>query len=191
MNGLISSKILWFSILICTVNIIVFFLVPSQAFTLNLSLAYSEPWRLITFQFFHVSLSHLMENVIGMAFIAAIALELGIDFRRFFLVYIISVFVVILPIAAFFPLSTVAGNSTGVYGLLALCLVKARRLVSAKITIPIMFLFIFSNSILNYAQCGYCFVQFFNGELFHLSGFLAGMILALTSGTRWKSLLKI
>jgi membrane associated rhomboid family serine protease len=190
MNDIISNKILLFALLICSINIMLFFLVPSFGYTLNLSQSLSEPWRFLTFQFFHVDIIHLLENVIGMLFIALIAIELNIDFKSFFMVYFISVFIVILPITVFFPMSTVAGNSTGVYGLFALCLVKARKLIPSKITVPIMFLFIFSNSIFNYTQCGYCFLQFFSGEMFHLTGFLAGMTLTLAN-SKPKSLLKL
>jgi membrane associated rhomboid family serine protease len=191
MNDIVTNRILLFSILICIINVIAFFFVPSIGYTLNLSISFSEPWRFFTFQFFHVDMLHLMENLIGMMFMALIAIELGIDFRSFSSVYFLSVFVVILPIIALFPLATVAGNSTGIYGLLALCLIKARKLLSAKITVPVLFFFIFASSIVNFFQCGLCFVQFFNGEVFHFTGFLTGIALSLAKVAKSKNILKI
>jgi membrane associated rhomboid family serine protease len=190
MSNVINSRILLFVALVCTVNAFVFFYIPSSDYTFNLNLALSEPWRFFTFQFVHVDMYHLLENVIGLAFIALVAIELDINFKEFFPVYILSIFIVILPITVAFPLATVAGNSTGIYGLLALCLIKARRLVSSKITLPVILVFMFSTSISNLVQCGSCFLQFFEGEVFHLSGFLAGMLLSFTAKNRPKSILR-
>jgi membrane associated rhomboid family serine protease len=191
MNKVVFNKILLFAVLISLVNIILFFFVPSSYYTFNLSLSLNEPWRFFTFQFFHVDIFHLLENVAGLIFVAFIAVELDVDFKSFLSVYLLSVFVVFLPISLVFPLVTVAGNSTGIYGVLALCLIKARKLVSSKITLPIIIVFIFATSILNFALCEMCFLPFFSGEFFHFSGFLAGMTLSFMPASKPKHILRI
>jgi membrane associated rhomboid family serine protease len=183
------NKILLFALVICLVNVLVFLLIPSSSFTFNLNLFLREPWRLFTFQFFHVDILHLLENVVGFIFIVFIATELEIDFKNFLLTYFLAVFVVFLPIMLVFPLATVAGNSTGIYGILALCLIKARKLISAKITMPLIAAFIFSLSIINFILCGMCFVTFFKGEFFHFSGFLIGMTLSFMPKAKPKHVL--
>lgn len=185
------NKILLFAALICLVNFIVFLLVPSSSYTFNLDLFSEEPWRFLTFQFFHVDNFHLIENIIGFIFISLIAMELDIDFKSFFLAYLLSVFIVVLPIAFFFPLATVAGNSTGIYGILALCLIKSRKLVSTKITLPLIIVFMFSLSIANFIRCGMCFVDFFKGEFFHFSGFLLGIFISFMPKAKPKHILRI
>jgi membrane associated rhomboid family serine protease len=191
MSSIATNRILLFALLICIVNIMVFTFVPSSEYTFNLYLASSQPWRFLTFQFFHVDIYHLLENVIGLLFIAMVAIELSIDFKLFLPVYALSVFAVFLPMAIAFPLATVAGNSTGVYGVLALCLIKARKLVSSKITIPIIFAFMFSASITNFALCGMCFLNFISGEIFHMAGFVAGAFASFMRVSAPKRILKI
>ncbi len=185
------SKILLFVVLICLVNLFAFLLVPSFSYTFNLESFSKEPWRFLTFQFFHVDIFHLIENIIGFIFISLIAIELSIDFKSFFLTYILSVFIVVLPIAVFFPLATVAGNSTGIYGILALSLIKSRKLVSTKITLPLILAFMFSLSITNFIQCGMCFIDFFKGEFFHFSGFLLGIFITFMPKAKPKHVLRI
>lgn len=185
------NKILLFALLICAVNILVFFFIPDSSFTFNLDLFLKEPWRILTFQFFHVDALHLIENVVGLAFIAFIALELNIDFKGFLLTYVLAVFAVVLPISLVFPLATVAGNSTGIYGVLALCLLKSRKLISTKITMPLIVAFMFSLSIVNFILCGLCFIDFFKGEFFHFSGFLSGIGLSFMPKAKPKHILRI
>lgn len=190
MNKTLSNRILLFAVLICIVNVFVFFFVSSSSYTLNLPLSLNEPWRFFTFQFFHVDIFHLLENLMGLIFVAFVAIELNIDLKSFLFVYLLSVFVVLLPIALVFPLATVAGNSTGIYGILALCLIKARKLVPSKITLPLIIVFMFSFCILNFILCGMCFLPFFKGEFFHFSGFLAGMTLSFMPPPKPKHILR-
>jgi len=185
------NKILLFVLIICLVNVLVFLLIPSSSFTFNLNLFLREPWRILTFQFFHVDIFHLLENVVGLMFIAFIAIELDVDFKSFLSVYLLSVFVVFLPIILVFPLSTVAGNSTGIYGVLALCLIKSRKLISSKITVPLLTALIFSFSILNFILCGMCFLTYFKGELFHFVGFTVGILANFLPTPKPKHILRI
>jgi len=191
MNKIVFNKILLFAALICLVNVIVFFFVPSSYYTFNLSLSLTEPWRFFTFQFFHVDVFHLLENMAGLIFVAFIAIELDVDFKSFLSVYLLSVFVVFLPVILVFPLATVAGNSTGIYGILALCLIKSRKLISSKITMPLLTALIFSFSILNFILCGMCFLTYFKGEFFHFAGFTVGILANFLPTPKPKHILRI
>jgi membrane associated rhomboid family serine protease len=191
MNRLLGNKILLFSVAVCIINALMFLYIDKSDYTFNLSLAASQPWRFITFQFFHVDIVHLMENVIGLLFVALIATELDIKFGSFLKVYLLSIFAVFLPISIVFPMAIVAGNSTGLYGLLALCLIKARKFVSSKVTLPIIVVLIFSMSALNLFLCGMCFLDFFQGEFFHFSGFLAGIGMSFMPAAKPRRMLRI
>ena len=173
------NKIILFILIISFINIFLFFVVPdSSIFTLNIKNLLAEPWRIFTFQFFHVSLIHLIENVIGFVFVAFFAMEFYIDFKDFLIVYFLSVFIVITPMIFLFPDISVAGNSTGIYGILALSLIKGRKLISEKITIPLTLVFIFSLSAINFISCGICYEKFFKSEFLHFVGFISGMIIS-------------
>lgn len=178
MNEIIINRILLFVLVICLINVVIFLFVPISSYTLSFPLSLEEPWRIFTFQFFHIDILHLLENVVGFIFVALIATELEISFKEFSFTYLLATFAVILPLMFFYPNATVAGNSTGIYGLLALCLIKSRKLVSIKITIPIIIALIFSLSILNFILCDMCFLYFFKGEFLHFSGFLVGITLS-------------
>ena len=174
------NKILFFVVVICLVDIFIFLFVPdSSLYTFSLDSFLREPWRLFTFQFFHINIFHLLENAIGFIFIALIATELEIDLKSFLFIYFLATFIVILPILYVFPHEIVAGGSTGIYGVLALCLIKARKLISLKITLPVVIISIFSLSIFNFILCDMCFVPFFKTEFFHLIGFISGVTLSI------------
>ncbi len=65
------DNIVLFAVAIIILNTALFFLVPdSDAFMFNLDSALKEPWRFFTFQFFHVNTLHLVENIIGLLFVA-------------------------------------------------------------------------------------------------------------------------
>jgi membrane associated rhomboid family serine protease len=186
------NSILLFTILISSINFLLFFLVPDPiAYTFNIKSFVKEPWRFITFQFFHVNITHLVENIIGLTFIALISMELEISFKNFIIVYFLTVFVVLIPILAFFPSTSVAGNSMGIYGVLALSLIKARKLISQKITIPLTMIFIFFLSISNFISCGVCYEKFFKSELFHFFGFISGLSLNFIPTPKVKYILRI
>jgi len=71
---------------------------------------------------------------------------------------------------------TVAGNSTGIYGVLALSLLRGRKLISGKITIPLVFVSIFLLSIVSFISCGICYEKFFKSEFFHFFSFVYGTL---------------
>ena len=183
------DRILLFVLVICLVNFLVFLFVPnSSPYTFNLDSFLREPWRLFTFQFFHINIFHLLENAVGFIFIALIAIELEINFKNFLFIYSLATFIVILPLLLVFPFDIVAGNSTGIYGVLALCLIKARKLVSLKITLPLVVISIFSLSIFNFILRS-TFVPLFKGEFFHFIGFFSGIALSLIPKAKAKYLL--
>lgn len=184
------DRILLFVLVICLVNIFIFLFMPNSShYTFNLDSSLREPWRLFTFQLFHINIFHLLENVIGFIFIALIAIELEIDFKEFLFIYSLVTFIVILPILFVFPFDIVAGNSTGIYGVLALCLIKARKIVSLKITLPLVVISIFSLSILNFILYS-TFMSFFKVDFFHFIGFLSGISLSLITKAKPKIFIK-
>lgn len=171
-----ASRILEFALLISLINIIIFYTVPSDLLSLNLN--NFQIWQLITFHFAHFSSVHLLQNIIGLAIASAVAVELKLDFRKFLLAYFFSIFI-ILPVLLFFPDSAIAGNSTGIYGVISVCLLKAGKFLQERITIPIFIVFIFFLSISSFITCGNCALKFFKTDIFHFAGFLGGLIIGM------------
>jgi len=166
------NRILIFAFAIIAINMAAFAFFDSG----QLSLSYSslQIQNLFLFQFMHFSLTHLMENVVGLALVAAIAMELDMKFENFLKAYFVGVFIAV-PVLLFFPGAIIAGNSTGIYSVLAATLVKAKNFVPQKITLPLFSVFIFSLSIANFFMCGSCISNLLKTDIMHFSGFASGV----------------
>lgn len=166
---------------ICVINASAFMFLPDlNLFMLTLN-ASNEPWRFLTFQFCHLSQMHLIENIIGFLLVGFIATEINADLGRFSAAYFASVFVVIPFIFLLSSEGPVAGNSSGIYGALSMVLVKSRKLISLKITLPLFILLMFSMSIMNFLRCDMCFEKYFESEFYHFIGFVSGAIVSSVS----------
>ncbi|MEM5804729.1 MAG: rhomboid family intramembrane serine protease [Candidatus Aenigmatarchaeota archaeon] len=166
------DRIIVFSLAVIAINIAVFLLVPAG--DISLSFADFRPQALFLFQFMHFNATHLIENVAGLLLVALIAAELEMKFESFLVSYFVGVFIAV-PMLAFFPDAIIAGNSTGIYSVLAAALVKARNFVPQKISLPLFAMFIFSLSIANFFMCGPCVNRLLKTDMFHFSGFASGI----------------
>lgn len=186
------NKIFLFVTVVISVNTLLFILVPdSSIFMFNLNNFVKEPWRYLTFQFFHVNVMHLVENIIGLLFLGFLARELDINFKTFLIVYFVSLFMIPIPLSILFPQSTVTGNSTAIFGVLGLTLIKGRKLIPHKISIPLFLFIIFSFSILKFVSCGPCYEEFFKSDVFHFFGFTCGTIMSFVSAPKRKYILRL
>ncbi|MFQ6009752.1 MAG: rhomboid family intramembrane serine protease [Candidatus Aenigmatarchaeota archaeon] len=170
------NKIVIFTLAVVLINIACFFTLSADVFAL--SFTDFQVYQLLSFQFMHFSLLHLVENIIGLAFVAGIAVELDMKFESFLMVYLLAVFIAV-PVLSFFPGAVIAGNSTGIYGVLAATLSKARNFISQKITLPLFTVFIFSLSIANFFMGGVALNNVLKTDIFHFSGFASGTVARL------------
>lgn len=180
------NKILLFVIVVCFVNVLLFFIISnSSAYMFNFKDFIKKPWTFFTFQFFHPETIDLIGNVVGLVFVGLIAIELGVNFKNFLVAYFLSIFLVVIPMLTAFPDVTVAGNSMGIYGVLALSLLTGRKLISERITMPLILFFIFSVTIANFIYSGIWYEKFFRTDFFHFFGFIfGGSIYILSSKTK-------
>ncbi len=172
------DKIIIFVLGVCVINTVVYYIFPyPELLILNKEKCINQPWRFITYQFQHTSQKHLFENIIGLFLVGFIARDIDISFNNFVLTYFISIFVVIPFVLFVFPTNTVAGNSTGIYGILSFSLIKGRRFVPLRITLPLFTLIIFLSPILNFINAGKMIIKQFQSSLYHFIGFISGIIL--------------
>jgi membrane associated rhomboid family serine protease len=167
-------KILAFVVVVCFINASAFFLLPSEGFMLTKDLL-AQPERVLTFQFFHVNQMHLIENIVGLLIVGFIATEISVSMRDFLLAYYSSIFIVVplaFIIASDYPLG---GNSTGIYGVLALALLRSRKLIPLKVSIPVFGLMIFPSTLANLAKYDFYSNRVLQSEFYHFAGFLAGI----------------
>jgi membrane associated rhomboid family serine protease len=167
-------KILAFVVIVCIINVSAFFLLPSAQFMLTKDFV-SQPERILTFQFFHVNQMHLIENIVGLLIVGFIATEINLSMRDFLFAYYLSIFIVVplaLLIASDYPLG---GNSTGIYGVLALSLFRSRKLIPLKVSMPVFTLMIFPSTLANLTKYDFYSNKILQSEFYHFAGFLAGL----------------
>jgi membrane associated rhomboid family serine protease len=172
---MLLNNILLFVAVIAVVNVLVFYASP-QPFVIAADSI--NPANLLLFQVSHFDVMHLLENLLGMVFTGALAIELDMRPSDFALAYFVGIFVAI-PLLFIFPGAVVAGNSTGIFGALGATLFKARKMISAYVTFPLAALFIFSITLVSIVSGAFA-LSAFNADFFHFAGFLAGAAISIS-----------
>jgi membrane associated rhomboid family serine protease len=160
---------------VALINVLFFFGFPEPV---SCSMGSVNPASLLLFQFSHFDVLHLIENLLGLVFTAALAVELDMKADDFIPAYFVGIFAA-LPLLFVFPGAAIAGNSTGIFAALAASLLKARKLVSVHITYPLAMLFIFSLSITS-AVSGNFALSVLKTDIFHFAGFMAGAAISIS-----------
>jgi membrane associated rhomboid family serine protease len=130
-----------------------------------------EFWRFLTYQFAHVSLSHLVENSIGVVLLAVLLTELKTGFFDFYTAFLLAGVFAVIPLWAAMSF-VAAGASTAIFGGFGLASFEAKKLgIKTWVIISVL--------------AGFAATQLFTGlkesGLAHLSGlvFGVGMFFAL------------
>ena len=170
------------SLSLIIISILTFFLVPNslELFAFSGAKFFSgEFWRIITFSVTHVSLNHLLENIIAISVISFLGYEFGLKGKSF-IAYFIGVSLIIAMADAFlFPLLIMAGASLGIYGVLGVLSIKGSNFIPKLYLMPLMGASIFFKYFLSFISCPSCSNDI-TQSLFHLSGFITGIFLFYT-----------
>ena len=138
-----------------------------------------EWWRLLTYQFVHLNEAHLFENVVSVALLGLIAVELNSKWDELSLVYFVSGTLAIFPV---FLVSqfTALGASTAIYGGFGFLSQELSQFKIKPIYIIILLtLFIFIRGGLKFFSCGLCDDSIFllRQGAAHFSGLIIGVVL--------------
>jgi hypothetical protein len=173
---MLLNNILLFVAAVALINVLFFFGSPE---CFSCSLAELHTADIFLFQFSHFDVLHLIENLMGLVFTAALAIELEMKLEDFALAYFAGIFVA-LPLLFVFPGVAIAGNSTGIFAALAASLLKARKMVPVNVTYPLATLFIFSVSLSSIAAGNFA-LSVLKTDIFHFAGFLAGAGISIST----------
>jgi len=77
-----------------------------------------EWWRMASFPFVHVDLSHFAQNMLALSFSAALAFELSMSVSAYSIIFASANAVLALLATIFFPETYLAGASFGVYAVM-------------------------------------------------------------------------
>lgn len=173
---MLLDKILLFVAAVSVINVLFFF---GSAEPVSCSMTTVAPVNLLFFQFSHFDVLHLLENLLGLIFTAALAIELDMRVEDFLFAYFAGVFIA-LPMLFVFPGAAIAGNSTGIFGALAAALLKAKRMIPLYVTYPLAILLIFSISLTSIVT-GNLALSALKTDIFHFVGFLAGAAINIST----------
>ncbi len=168
-----DSEIITISLAVSIIVIAIFFLVPNALQNLSFSgklFFKGEIWRIITFNFVHLDIVHLIGNVIALTIITLLALEIGLKGEYFLLLFFISSMAIALIEGIFFPALIIAGASLGIYSVLGGISISGRRIIPIYVFIPLIALSIFLNQVF---LDSLVLLQ----SVFHFFGFLSGIVL--------------
>jgi membrane associated rhomboid family serine protease len=138
-----------------------------------------EFYRLMTFQFFHKNVMHLVENLFTLAIIGLLAYEVSIRNDYLLASFIISSSLIALICGIVSPFTMIVGASVGLYSILGSILAKGKNYVPYYVAVPI-----FSITI---------FIEYFTSvtpgndktlllqSLFHFGGLFSGALLFISA----------
>ncbi|MDD9953786.1 MAG: rhomboid family intramembrane serine protease [Candidatus Woesearchaeota archaeon] len=140
-----------------------------------------EVWRFFTYQFAHIDLSHLLENIVGFMLLGVLVYEIGMLPLMFVVVYLLTGIVGALPIW-FVTHATILGASSAVYGGFGVIAYNLPRkyLKTNTLLFAIIAIIIFPTMLsLLRGDVTNTFIASFIQSLFHLSGLFVGSFLFL------------
>ncbi|MEK6974671.1 MAG: rhomboid family intramembrane serine protease [Nanoarchaeota archaeon] len=169
----IETEIVTFSLVVLVLMMGIFFFSDNSIQNLSFSgekFFNGELWRIVTFNFVHLNLPHLIGNVIAFIIMTMLSLEVGLKSEYFILLFFTSSFVIAFVEGIFFPTLIIAGASLGIYSILGGVSFIGRRLIPIYFFIPLIILSIFLNKAFSDS------VTLFE-SLFHFFGFVLGFTL--------------
>jgi len=157
------------------------FLVPDSAGKFSLApeeALQGEYWRFGTYQFAHLNLLHLLQNMVAFVFALFIGIELKTKLNFFSGTYLLAGFLAILPFWFFFPF-TALGASTAVFSVFGLLALEAQRFKIKPFFVLMLILFVlFLKPVFSWFFCSSCnTIVDVKQSLAHLFGLLFGISL--------------
>ncbi len=129
-----------------------------------------EIWRILSYPFAHVTLSHLLENLVALFVVILLSYELNLGLKEFLAVFLISGILVAFFSGIFFPYLLIVGSSLGIYSLFGALALKEQEIMPKYFFLGIFWMIIF----LNLAYTVYVSNNFTQAA-YHGAGFVSGL----------------
>jgi rhomboid protease GluP len=157
---------------------ILLYLLPAATEALLLSpvtLFSGEIWRILTYQFVHQNLQHLVENLIALLLSALIAIELKAEFSVYSMTYFLTGVLAILPLWFISPFIAL-GASSAIYGSLGYLSRTAKKFeIRPSLLIGAIILLTLVGTIITYLTTSATDTIGLSQQFFaHISGLLFG-----------------
>jgi len=163
---------------ILTIIYTTIFFIPQSTEKLSLDPQHTnQPWRYITYQFAHLNTTHLIQNIIGLALITLIAIELKTRFSNFTTTYLTAGLLSVIPIWLIISFTTL-GASNAILGGFGLISQETKKYeINSWIIITTISALIFLQTITTYFTngTGKEFTQAITQDSAHFSGLIFGI----------------
>jgi len=174
------KKLLLTHNLILVISIASFFMLPESVELLAFSgkaLFNLEIWRILTFPFAHISITHLLENILGLSMVTILAYELRLKWHDYFAAFFLTGILIALPEGIFLPSLVIAGASLGIYAILGTLSIKGSNYIPKKYSIPLIGGSVFLSILYKYFTSTEIPIIEIASSSFHLLGFVGGIAL--------------
>ena len=171
----IDLKYVVFAVLLIIVYGIVFF-VPgsSEKFSLDPSVE-GDYWRFGSYQFAHLNWAHLIQNMVTLALVSFIAIELKTQFKFFSVNYLLAGLVAILPLWIISPFVAL-GASAAIFSSFGYVSPEAKQFrVKVWLVVLVILGFIFYKPVFILIGSGEGMSYALKQSLAHFSGFVFGL----------------
>jgi len=166
------------SLIVITLSLAVFFAFPQAVDTLAFSgetFFAGELWRLLTFPFVHVNLSHLLENIAALVIITILGFQMGLNGKQFLACFVGASLLIAITEAPLLPTLLIAGASVGILSVSGFLSLRGKKYIPAFILIPLFILPVVFQFIFNIFRQGTSFILTM-GLLLHIAGFVLGIL---------------
>lgn len=171
-----DKKLFLFGLLILILSFVFYYFIKNSVVLFGFSgdaLFDGEVWRILTFNFIHIDMVHLIGNMIALIITVVLAYELDLSGYDFVIIFLLSGVIISLIEALILPYVIIAGASLGIYAVLGAVTLKGKKFMPQYYFI-ILVLF---SVLLNYLfTCANCFSSsMLLQAIFHLGGFFIGI----------------
>lgn len=175
-----SLSLALYGSLLVLVSCIAFFLISNaldiMIFSGDLFYYSIQFWRVLTFPFIHISLSHLIQNIVAIIVITFLAYEVDLGVKAYLgSFFAASIFIALLTGLIVSHL-LIAGLSMGIYSIMGVVAIKGSNFIPKSILISL-----FAVSFLIEPLVSSFDMAVIKSTIFHLFGFVFGIIFIITA----------
>ena len=168
------NNIIVYALMFSLASLISFFFIPNSqwlmAFSGNLFYKNMEFWRIISFPFIHVDLTHLLQNIVAIGVITFLAYEINLKAAIYIGSFFTASIIIALITGVALPALIIAGLSMGIYSIIGTISIEGSNFVPKKILIPLFAMAALIEPALHISD-----ITVLKSSLFHIFGYIFGI----------------
>ena len=175
-----SLRLALYGSLLVLISCIAFFLVSNamdiMVFSGDLFYYSIQFWRVLTFPFIHISLSHLIQNIVAIIVITFLAYEVDLGVKAYLGSFFSASIIIALATGLIVSHLLIAGLSMGIYAIMGVVAIKGSNFIPKSILISLFAVSFFIEPLASSFD-----MAVIKSAIFHLLGFVFGIIFIITA----------